>query len=129
MDKIEVGPGHVVTKVTVEPEIPAGQQGQSRSTATPSIVAMANAKTSGSEHFGHRKGAVDLSIKPWGSVSVDGKSFGVAPPLRRITLPVGRHTLVISNPNGARLVKEITVLESNVLEVAHDFASVAAGQR
>jgi hypothetical protein len=81
------------------------------------------------EQSAHRKGSVDLSIKPWGRVSVDGRFLGAAPPLRRISLPVGKHTLVLSHPNGASFVKEITVVESGVVEVAHDFASSPAERR
>jgi hypothetical protein len=40
-----------------------------------------------------------LMIKPWGTVYVDGDERGVSPPLKKLTLPAGRHTLRVVNPN------------------------------
>ena len=39
-----------------------------------------------------------LQIKPWGDVNVDGVDRGVSPPLKRLTLTPGHHTVRISNP-------------------------------
>jgi hypothetical protein len=39
-----------------------------------------------------------LQIKPWGNVYVDGVERGVSPPLKRLALPPGRHTVRITNP-------------------------------
>jgi len=75
------------------------------------------------------KGAVDVRIHPWGMVSVDGRSFGAAPPLRRIWLSVGKHTLVLSHPRAESFTAEIAVTETGVVEVAHDFAAAPAKPR
>jgi hypothetical protein len=40
-----------------------------------------------------------LLVKPWGTVYVDGTERGVSPPLKRLSLPAGRHTVRIVNPN------------------------------
>lgn len=72
---------------------------------------------------GSSKGAVDIHVKPWGMVAVDGRSLGVAPPLRRIWLTVGKHSLVLTHPRGTGFATEITVAESGVVEVSHDFAA------
>lgn len=40
-----------------------------------------------------------LMIKPWGTVYVDGDERGVSPPLKKLTLSPGRHTLRVVNPN------------------------------
>lgn len=39
-----------------------------------------------------------LQIKPWGNVYVDGVDRGVSPPLKRLALTPGRHTVRITNP-------------------------------
>jgi hypothetical protein len=44
------------------------------------------------------KAIYQLQIKPWGVVSVDGVDLGVSPPLRRLALTPGRHTVRITNP-------------------------------
>lgn len=40
-----------------------------------------------------------LLIKPWGMVQVNGVDRGASPPLKRLTLPPGQHTIRIVNPN------------------------------
>jgi hypothetical protein len=40
-----------------------------------------------------------LQIKPWGTVYVDGVERGVSPPLKRLALTPGAHTIRITNPS------------------------------
>ncbi len=40
-----------------------------------------------------------LVIKPWAMVQVDGVDHGASPPLKRLTLAPGQHTIRIVNPN------------------------------
>jgi hypothetical protein len=40
-----------------------------------------------------------LRIQPWGVVYVDGVDRGVSPPIKRLTLAPGRHTIRVTNPN------------------------------
>lgn len=40
-----------------------------------------------------------LQIKPWGNVYVDGVERGVSPPMKRLTLTPGRHTVRITHPH------------------------------
>jgi hypothetical protein len=40
-----------------------------------------------------------LLIKPWGTLYVDGVDRGVSPPVKRLTLAPGQHTIRIVNPN------------------------------
>ena len=39
-----------------------------------------------------------LQIKPWGVVYVDGVERGVSPPVKRLALTPGPHTIRITNP-------------------------------
>lgn len=39
-----------------------------------------------------------LRIQPWGVVYVDGVDRGVSPPVKRLTLAPGKHTLRVTNP-------------------------------
>ncbi|MBI4292356.1 MAG: hypothetical protein HY661_12840 [Betaproteobacteria bacterium] len=38
-----------------------------------------------------------LTIIPWGEVFVDGKSHGVSPPLKQVSLSPGKHLIVVTN--------------------------------
>jgi hypothetical protein len=40
---------------------------------------------------------VNLDVRPWGEIFVDGSSRGVTPPLKVLSLPAGRHTVVVRN--------------------------------
>lgn len=42
-------------------------------------------------------GVVQLAISPWGQVEVDGAPAGVTPPLARLTLKEGVHTITVRN--------------------------------
>jgi len=45
-----------------------------------------------------RNASYQLQITPWGNVYVDGVSRGISPPLRRLALTPGPHTIRITNP-------------------------------
>lgn len=47
-----------------------------------------------------------LQIKPWGVVYVDGVDRGVSPPVKRLALTPGRHTVRITNPKYSDSVLE-----------------------
>ena len=58
--------------------------------STPAAIPAATAKASVS---------YKLQIKPWGTVYVDGVDRGVSPPVKRLLLAPGRHTIRVTNPN------------------------------
>ncbi len=46
----------------------------------------------------HTTDIITVSIKPWGTVTVDGNMRGVSPPLKKLVLSEGKHQIKISNP-------------------------------
>jgi hypothetical protein len=48
-----------------------------------------------------------LQIQPWGTVYVDGIDRGVSPPVKRVQLSPGRHTVRVTNPNFHERVLDI----------------------
>jgi hypothetical protein len=48
-----------------------------------------------------------LNIQPWGVVHVDDVDRGVSPPVKRLTLTPGRHTIRVTNPNFHDRVLEV----------------------
>jgi len=44
-----------------------------------------------------RTGKVRFSIKPWGEIIIDGKTRGVSPPIKELSIPEGRHRIEIRN--------------------------------
>lgn len=62
-----------------------------------------------------------LMIKPWGTVYVDGQRRGVSPPLKRITLAPGRHTVMVENPGYPDRVLQLNSTRGASGQIAHDF--------
>ena len=67
-------------------------------------------------------GALSLSIKPWGTVTVDGVGKGVSPPLKRLVLAEGKHQVKVVNPNFPDRVVDIDVSKKKTTSVVIDFS-------
>lgn len=70
-----------------------------------------------------KTGRVSLAVLPWGSVTVDGASKGVTPPLKTLNLAPGRHEIKITNPAYAPYTATVTVDEGKTVTVARNFAA------
>ncbi len=64
-----------------------------------------------------------LVIKPWGTVYVDGRQKGVTPPLKKLSLPSGRHKIRIVNPNFPDFNMEVNLAKGKSGTIEHDFAA------
>jgi len=69
-----------------------------------------------------RSGMVLLAVKPWGEVFIDGRQIGITPPLKVFDLPIGRHTLTITNSSLPIYQQELEVEPETIIKVVHDFA-------
>lgn len=70
-------------------------------------------------------GEVRVQVQPWAEVWVDGKKYGVSPPLLHITLPVGKHALELRNANLAPYKRAVTVNAQKPITVEHRFTAEA----
>jgi hypothetical protein len=68
-------------------------------------------------------GVLQLAVSPWGEVEVNGNSAGTTPPLARLTLPVGTHTVVIRNDDFPAYRTTVTVASDRAATVRHRFGS------
>ncbi len=66
-------------------------------------------------------GKVDLRIKPWGTISVNGVSKGASPPTMQLQLAPGTYTIEIQNPAGATVSKTVEVVAGKATTVRHAF--------
>lgn len=64
-----------------------------------------------------------LAIKPWGTVYVDGRERGVSPPMKRLTLSAGRHTIRVVNPSFPDHLINLDSDKHKSGTIEHDFAS------
>jgi hypothetical protein len=107
------GTGHAAAPAQVPPPMVTLPPTQS---ASGTRAAAANAPRPASTTY-------KLMIKPWGTVHVDGAESGVSPPLKRLTLPAGQHTIRIVNPNYRDRVIKVDAGKSASARITHDFAA------
>jgi serine/threonine-protein kinase len=66
-------------------------------------------------------GVVQLAVSPWGQVEVDGRPMGISPPLARLTLPAGSHTITIRNADFPSYSATLTVGGQEPVMLRHRF--------
>ena len=66
-------------------------------------------------------GIVQLAISPWGQVEIDGQAMGTSPPLSKLTLAAGTHTVTIRNADFPPLVTTVTVDADRPVTLRHRF--------
>ncbi|NLU14094.1 MAG: PEGA domain-containing protein [Gammaproteobacteria bacterium] len=66
-------------------------------------------------------GEVRIAVVPWGEILVNGKSFGVSPPVKLLKLNVGKHKVEIKNPGFKSFSTTIIVKEGEVANIRHQF--------
>lgn len=62
-----------------------------------------------------------LVIKPWAMVQVDGVDHGASPPLKRLTLAPGQHTIRIVNPNFPEHTVMVNAVKGATAVIEMDF--------
>jgi hypothetical protein len=103
---------------TIEPEPPPRAEA---SVAPAASVASAPTPAAESAAPVPRTGKIRLSIRPWGEVVVDGKSRGVSPPLKELSIAEGRHRIQIRNGDFAGYDSELDIKAGGKDEIAYSF--------
>jgi serine/threonine-protein kinase len=67
------------------------------------------------------EGVVQLALSPWGQVEVDGKPMGISPPLSRLTLSSGTHTVTVRNTDFPAYTATVTVDGESPVVLRHRF--------
>jgi serine/threonine-protein kinase len=66
-------------------------------------------------------GSVQLAISPWGQVEVDGQAAGTTPPLARLTLAEGTHSITVRNEDFPPHTVTVQVSADKPVTVRHRF--------
>jgi eukaryotic-like serine/threonine-protein kinase len=98
------------------PSSPAAKTRDSR-TAPSAATAMAAATASPVI-----TGTLQLAISPWGLVEVNGVAAGTTPPLTRLTLPEGTHTVTVRNEDFPPMTFSVLVSADKPVTVRHRFS-------
>jgi serine/threonine-protein kinase len=66
-------------------------------------------------------GLVRIAISPWGEIEVDGKPAGTSPPLTELSLPQGRHLIVVRNTDLPAYSTVVNVTADQPVTLRHKF--------
>jgi eukaryotic-like serine/threonine-protein kinase len=69
------------------------------------------------------QGLVQIAISPWGQVEVNGAAVGTTPPLTRLELPQGTHTITVRNADFPAYTQRVTVDPERPVTLKHRFGS------
>jgi eukaryotic-like serine/threonine-protein kinase len=69
------------------------------------------------------KGLVNIAISPWGQVEVNGAPVGTTPPLTRLELPQGTHTITVRNEDFPPYTQRVQVDAERPATLKHRFGS------
>ena len=64
-----------------------------------------------------------IAISPWGQVEVDGTPMGTTPPLTRLELPQGMHTITVRNEDFPVHTQRVEVDPDKPVSIKHRFGS------
>ena len=102
---------------TLVPPVGPAASATDKSAATPSVDQPAKADTPPAAIVGR----VDLRIKPWGTILVNGVARGASPPTMQLRLPPGSYTIEIQNPAGSPVTRTVEVVAGKSVTVRHSF--------
>lgn len=68
-------------------------------------------------------GALLLAVSPWGEVEIDGRPAGTTPPLTRLALPAGTHTVTLRNADFPPHTVQVQVGADKAVTLRHRFGS------
>ena len=66
-------------------------------------------------------GKILFSIKPWGEIIVDGKTRGVSPPIKELSIPEGRHRIEVRNGTFQGYKSELDIKAGSTGSVSYSF--------
>jgi class 3 adenylate cyclase len=66
---------------------------------------------------------VELAITPWGVVVIDGEPKGKTPPVTRIEVPPGQHTIEVRHPQQPPVIVEAKLGPGEEFTLRHTFAT------
>jgi len=69
------------------------------------------------------QGVLHIAISPWGQVEVNGTPVGTTPPLTRLELPQGSHTITVRNEDFPPYTQRVQVDPERPVTIKHRFGS------
>ncbi|MFD4836151.1 hypothetical protein ACFWP0_01490 [Achromobacter sp. NPDC058515] len=89
--------------------------------STPAPEAQATAEAVPQEPPKAAPVAVRVAVRPWGEVLINGRSRGVSPPLRELSLAPGRYQVTVRNASSGDHSMTLTVAPGRPAAITHEF--------
>jgi eukaryotic-like serine/threonine-protein kinase len=105
----------------IKPAVNPAAAPRSKSAATASSARDARSASSNTTTPVVVNGIVQLAISPWGNVDIDGATAGTTPPLTRLTMTEGTHTITVRNADFAPFSTTVQVSADKAVTVRHRF--------
>lgn len=86
-------------------------------TKTPPTSTTSNASPTQEKRQAH----LIFAIRPWGEIYIDGKKAGVTPPVKKLTLPPGKHKIEIRNLNSKPYSETIDLKAGSTKRIKYVF--------
>lgn len=124
-----VGAAPVPTALPGPARAASGQDTSGQDTSTPApaagsaIPAATSASAPADKDAAPASATYRLNVKPWGTIYVDGKRRGVSPPLKRLILAAGRHTVMVENPGFADHIVQLNSTRGGSGQITHEFSA------
>jgi len=101
--------------------VPAPRNAAPRSKAVVPAVARDTRPAATTSAAAPAQGQLQLAISPWGQVEVDGQAMGTTPPLTRLNLAEGNHTVTVRNEDFPPFTTTVQVQADKPATVRHRF--------
>ncbi len=109
------------TNVRPAARAPARARGNSRTRALAATAIPAPPPTPPVPAAPAEPGSLALAIVPWGEVLVDGNNAGISPPLTRLDLAPGSHSIEIRNGGTVAFVTRVDIASGKTFVLQHRF--------
>ena len=64
---------------------------------------------------------VNFALSPWGEIYIDGKEAGISPPLKKLTIPAGKHKIEVRNAQLQPYSEIIDLKAASSISIKHIF--------
>ena len=112
-----VMPGETTPAAALAPARPPAARNKPATPSTPPL------RSAAAPAVAPVTGSVQLAISPWGQVEVNGQPAGTTPPLTRLMLSEGRHTITVRNEDAPPHTVTVQVQADKPVVVRHRFGN------
>ena len=82
---------------------------------------LTNSNSAQTKKTGTATAVVSFALSPWGEIYIDGKQVGISPPLKKLTIPAGKHKIEVRNAQLQPYSEIIDLKAASSISIKHIF--------